>query len=446
MTDTQNQNPDQATPPQDDRPTLSQHKQSVCKKLNQIFTTPLMNERLMKMAGGDASRIAKNLTAFLSLITEDKGSGKPPKFLAECSLTSLTICFLESMNMQLPFDSRNLVALKIYDYEAELDISYKGFVNALNRHYKNAFVECKLVFEGDIFESEICDRVAKYTFKPKDPFAIVKPDFSGIRGGYCFFSYTDTDGQTTSRLVFLSITQILANRQRARSKNVWDSDPKAMGEKTCIREGSKLPFAAIDLDVDLEEVDNRHYELEQSDSSSRLKLLMQAQEEVVNGEKPSDGSKEPDKKQPGDDVVSIEGQAPQANALQTDTSLSQEILPPETTKINDETGASPDLSISPVGTIIEGESSVAVETAGANNQQAWDGKSVYTGDNKHAMIDFDNSLQALEYVTSIMKRRKTQKTRLDIIKGNSLLIAQLIRDKHGNAVAELHKLASQGDK
>ncbi len=127
----------------------------------------LMQERLLKMVGGDSSRLAKYLTAFLSVITEDDGSGKEgsKKWYCQCSLSSLVTCFIGSVNMHLPFDSRQLVSMVIYDWEAELDISYKGFVNALNRAYSNAFVECKLVFEGDVFTSKITDRVASYNYE-----------------------------------------------------------------------------------------------------------------------------------------------------------------------------------------------------------------------------------------------------------------------------------------
>ncbi len=287
--------PEQAAPKQ---MTLQEHKKYVCSQLTKIFTGDLMNERLMKMAGGDASRVAKNLTAFLMVITEDDGGTKNnKKYYCQCSLSSLTRCFLESMNMQLPFDSRKLVSMIIYDWEAELDISYKGFINALNRFYKDAFINMKLVFDGDIFETAEGPRTAEYKHIPKDAFAVVTEDFKGIRGGYCFFSYTDLDGGKTSRIVWLSKTQILANKNRAQTNYVWKSDPKPMAEKTMIREAAKLPFAAIDLDFDMEAVDNRHYALDKPTTENRLKLLMEAQEEVVHGEKPKEP--EPVDKKPG---------------------------------------------------------------------------------------------------------------------------------------------------
>lgn len=264
-------------------PTIAQEKKRVCEKLTKLFTSPMMNERLMRMAGGDASRVAKNLTSFLSIITQDSGSGKPKKYYYQCSIASLSMCFLESMNMQLPFDSRQLVSMVIYDWEAELDISYKGFVNALNKHYRDAYVDAKLVFEDDEFSCEDTPGKAVFRHVAKNPFRTVEKDFKGIAGGYCYFSYTTDSGELISRIIRMSRADILKVRSKAKTTSVWDDFPKAMGEKALIRQGSKLPFAAIDLDIDIEEVANKHFILDKPESANRLELLMKAQNEVVNG-------------------------------------------------------------------------------------------------------------------------------------------------------------------
>lgn len=283
----QGQAQEQPKPQDPPQRTVEDWKRTVCAQLDKIASSERMAERLLKMAGGDASRVEKNFTAFKAVIMQDDGGTGQKKYFYQCSIPSLWSCFVESMNMQLPFDSRRLVYMIIYEkqngLEAELDIDYKGFINALNRHYKNSFVECKLVFEKDVFNAEIKDRTAQYVYKPADAFAIVDKDFKGIKGGYCFFSYTDTDGKYTSRLVFLSRTQLLANKGAARTKKVWEAHPKAMAEKSCIREGSKLPFAAIDMDVDIEEVANRHYQLDKPEGTDALRMLLSAQQEVVHG-------------------------------------------------------------------------------------------------------------------------------------------------------------------
>lgn len=265
-------------------PTIQQAKKQVCDRLNKIFTSPLMQERLLRMAGGDASRVAKNLTAFLSVITQDDGgSANNKKYYYQCSIQSLVTCFLESMNMQLPFDSRKLVSMVIYDWEAELDISYKGFVNALNKHYRDAYVDAKLVFKDDLFECEESGGKVVFRHVAKDNFRTVNKNFDDIVGGYCYFSYSLASGEKVSRIVRMTRDDILKVRSKAKTKNVWDEFPSEMGIKAIIRRGSKIPFAAIDLDVDIEEVANRHYALDKPGDGDRLKLLMQAQEEVVHG-------------------------------------------------------------------------------------------------------------------------------------------------------------------
>jgi recombinational DNA repair protein RecT len=427
-----------ATQPEQKLPTIGQIKKMTCDKLTKIFTSDLMQERLLKMVGGDASRLTKYLTAYLSVITEDDG-GTSKKFYAQCSISSLVTCFLGSVSMHLPFDSRKLVCLIIYDWEAELDISYKGFVNALNRAYSNAFVECKLVFENDIFIPKINDRIASYQFEPADAFRAIDKDFTGIRGGYCFFSYTDTDGEKTSRLVFLSKEQILANRRRAKTKYVWDSDPKAMGEKTCIREGAKIPFAAIDMEVDIEEVANKHFTLGKSDSQARLENLIKAQEDIVNEPvepKPTEPPAEDKEPEPTSDPRPT----PPATPACDESYPEVDVLPErEESPAHAAQGTVSDAAFVEVpATVPQKEPEQDKEPA------AWDGKTLYTGTATPAVKDFENSQAAVLYLKKIMEARKHKQTRKKLIEGNSALIAAIIRDGHGAMVMELHQLADQG--
>lgn len=280
--------------PRVELPTIAKAKQNCCARLTRVLTTPLMNERLMKMAGGDASRVAKNLTAFLSVITQhDGGSRDNKKYYHQCSLQSLTTCFLESMNMQLPFDSRQLVSIVIYDWEAELDISYKGFVNALNKHYRDAYVDAKMVFTDDLFECEESGGKVVFRHVAKDAFRTVDKNFTNVAGAYCYFSYALESGETISRIVRMSRDDIIKVKSKAKTQNVWNDFPSEMGIKAVIRRGAKMPFAAIDLDIDIEEVANRHYALDKPGTDDKLKLLMQSQEEAKNG--PDTQTSEPNK-------------------------------------------------------------------------------------------------------------------------------------------------------
>lgn len=448
--------------------TLLDDKLDTCRKLQGIFSNPLMDERLMKMAGGDASRVAKNLTAFLSLITEDEGTGKAgaKKFFCYCTITSLTTVFLESMNMGLPFDSRKLVSIIIYDNQATLDISYKGFLNALNRHYTDAFVECKLVFEGDHFESEIADRTAKYVYKPKNPFAVVTDSFEGILGGYCFFSYTDKDGGKTSRLVFLSRAQILKNKSRAQTDYVWKSDPKAMAEKTCIREGSKIPFAAIDLDIDVEGVDNRHYKLEGNDTSGRIAKLLEAQEGVLNNAPPKPKADEPppaegavdkagkeavpegaeptDKhQQPASaGVATVDGGEDSAGfALSGEEGVKKPI-----TDADFEEMSTPDTAPRAVDAPQTHQVTPVNHQVEASNHQVdpiWDSRTIYMGEGKTIEKEFNTS-SAFVYLKKVMSARNTKASRQALFDGNHLLMEALKNNNQAAAVDDLLKLVEQG--
>lgn len=411
---------------------VGQMKSLVCKKLTQIFSSPLMEERLMKMAGGDASRVAKNLTSFLSVITQHDG-GQRKIYYHQCSLQSLTMCFLESMNMQLPFDSRNLVSMIIYNYEAELDISYKGFIYALTKHYSNAYLDAKLVFEDDEFTCEESGGKAVFFHKATKPFRAVPPDFAGIAGAYCYFSYTTADGCAISRIVRMSQEDILKIKSKAKTQAVWNEFSSEMAIKAVLRRGSKIPFAAIDLDVDIEEVANKHFVLDAPSTGNRLAALMKAQEEVVTGTPAApepEGNAAPDSA-PSDvggvAAAKVEDDAPTPPIYTTGAPVEADSVPKTISEADFEDVTPP-----------------ATEVTEKKTTEVWDGKTLFVGDGKHTVKDFDGAAAALVYLKKVIAARNHKKSRRAIINENPLLIAALIKTGQGGAVADLHKLADEG--
>lgn len=470
----QDKAPDAPTPPNPELPTVAQAKKHCCDKLTKIFTSELMNERLMKMAGGDASRVAKNLTAFLSLITQDDGGpiGKK-KYLMECSISSLTTCFLESMNMQLPFDSRQLVSIVIYDYEAELDISYKGFINALCKHYQNAFVDAKVVFLEDKFSCKESGGKVVFEHEQADPFVKVDPLMKNVRGAYCYFTYTHDNGEKVERMVRASKDDLWTIRSKAKTKNVWDEFTGEQILKAIIRRASKIPFAAIDLDIDIMEVANKHFQLEDH-GPDRIKRLMQSQEEVVNG-KPSEekkdnvvaneqakkdmgtskesanniGNVEPENKitdnesRQKQEVQSVDDSSKDVNKTQhpqTGTPAQDKSLLGDQQKTTQPTSNDKSEKI----TDAEFTETVSAEKTPLDTN-LWDGKSVYTGAGKSVSKQFVDANAALVYVKRIISQHKTKVSRIEIIKGNPLLVAALIKSGAGEEVSALHQLADQGE-
>lgn len=466
---TQNQNPHNEQP-QQEHITIAQAKRLCCEKLTKIFTSPMMNERLMKMAGGDASRVAKNLTAFLTLITQHDGGSSDPskkKYYHQCSVSSLTTCFLESMNMQLPFDSRQLVSMIIYDWEAELDISYKGFVHALNRYYQDAFVDTKIIMDGDDFTCEEEPEKVTYKHKAKNPFAHVNSKMEGVLGCYCYFAYTLSDGRRVQRIVHVPKADLLLMRSKAKSKNVWDEWTSQQIIKSTIRRASKIPFAAIDLDIDIEEVDNRHFKLEAPGGDTRLKLLMQAQEEVVHG-KPEpvadaaideNSSTEQDKKEP-EEKASVSNAPTESNDEKTDEKESDPSALPDQKQGDSANKVSP---IPPAGNehptentgkdkgSIHADGGTAGKIIDATYEETkpaepnlWDGKTVYVGDGKTAVKEFASAQAAAIYLKRVVSQRKHKESRQEIIKGNKMLIFVLLKDGNQAVVDELNALAEGG--
>ena len=431
---------------------ITEMKRSCCNKLTEVFSNDLMQKRLRGMVGGDESRVAKNFAAFLAEIMSDDGGNKDNrKYLAQCTISSLTMCFLESMNMQLPFDSRKLVSLVIYAnqatgfLEAELDISYKGFINALNKHYANAYVDAKLVWEDDLFEYEEADRKASYKFKPAKGFRTVTKDFKGIAGGFCYFSYTTANGEPISRLVMMSKDDILHIKSKAKTKYVWDDFPSEMGIKALIRRGAKIPFAAIDLDMDIEEVANKHYELDKPSTSSenRIALLRAAQAGINDPEpKPEPEEEKKPEDESGEKVDGSQDTVP-FNEVETQPTTIDGDTPPAVQEISDaDFEEVPNATPAPAPSNTAAPQPASQPSSGA---PIWDGKTIYMGDGKQTSKEFSSSVQAMVYLKKVISTRKHTKSRKEIIDGNSLLIGALIRDGRGAEVSELHKLADQGE-
>jgi hypothetical protein len=437
--------------------TLAERKAAIGRAISKTLTQPLMEERLMKMAGGDASRVAKNLTAFLTLIQQDDGSGQPKKYLCDCSVASLVMCFLESVTMQLPYDSRKLITPIAYDGVAENDISYKGFVNSLSKHYRDAYVDAKIIMVGDEFECEEMPECVSFRHKRINNFAQVSKDMKEVAGAYCYFSYLKSTGETVQRIVQIGKQDLLIIRSKAKTTKVWDEFTSEQILKSIIRRAAKLPFAAIDLDIDIEEVDNRNYELNKPTGNLRLQQLMEAQQEQVNEDK---GDKNPQPKMDGtvgDSAGTPAGEnadaKPEAPAEAAKEGFQDGVVsdPAQKKPENDDKAQSPAVQRETVTDATyeevtghldnqpEGDSDHSANTSGA-----WDGSTVYVGDGKRARKDFATPQTALVYIRKVISQRKTKKSRQDIIDGNSLLIGAVIKGGNKEVVNELTKLANEG--
>jgi recombinational DNA repair protein RecT len=468
-------NQQQAEPPISEGQRIRDRKRKVIDTLQDKFYQPVWRERLMKICGQDESRIMKALNSFITYIMNDDGGKEDRKaYIADCTLASISTAFLEAFQMGIEVGGgRDHAYLVNYAGQCDLDISYKGFVFALNKHFDNAFVDARCVFEGDSFECEITDMTATYTHKPKDAFA---QTWDKMRGCFCYFSYTLRDGGgKVSRLIMIprgadaktpdSLEMI---RSKAKGSWAWKDFPFEQSKKSTIRRAAKIPFAAIDFgdeDVNPETVDNRHFQIEGEGSGNKLQLMMDKHREMLEDEKPDEPKKDG---KPAQGAAGASAGADEAGAKGADdqpqgqqhpaadpaagavASEAGEISLEENERrfaeiSEDDFGKDDGKTIEhapvgdPAGQVIEGK---AVDvTPGAT---VWDGQTLIIGGKSQAK-DFASSLQAKVYLQKVLSQRKHKASRLAIIAENPLLIAALIKDGQGNAVTELHQLADKGE-
>lgn len=281
-----NKKPDNKQEEQPRTLTIKEQKAEVCRKLMDKFNSPAMRDRLVHLAGGDESLVIANLNSFLTVITNDEGAGKwdDKKFICQASLSSLSLCFMESMQLGIPIDRRGLVHIVLYNWQAELEIDYKGFIYYLNRHYTEADFDIKLVFKGDHFKYWSDSGDDKYEYKQGPERKI--NNYGEVEWAFFFMTYIK-NGRERSKIEVMDKRELDLVRSKAKTKNVWDEWTGEMYKKAVCRRACKLPLAAVD-EAGIEAVDNKNFQLEHTGSVDRLQNLIEKQKELTNEEQPKD--------------------------------------------------------------------------------------------------------------------------------------------------------------
>lgn len=452
---------------------IRERKKKVVETLTGKFNEEVWRERLLKICGGDESKIMKSLNSFLAYILNDDGGKKDQKvYIADCTLASISTAFLEAFQMGIEVGGgRDHAYLVNYAGNCELDISYKGFVYALNKHFDNAFVEARCVFQGDKFLPRITDEAATYEFVP-DPTNIANESWERLQLCFCYFSYTErASGRKISRLIWIprgadakTPDSLAMIRSKAKGSFAWADFPFEQCKKSTLRRASKIPFASIDFgdeDVSPETIDNRHFELENGDSSNRLRLMMDKHREMLEDEKP-DEPRGDGKPAQGATVSPTGGEAHQSDPqhqaqpgpadagakASTAGAAGGETIEASYQEISDADFGEP-------GPVIDSAPAPAPAPAPAAQAEVatlpkqeqpteWDGKTLIIG-GKHQQNDFPSPGAAAVYLKKVIGARKHKKSRLDIINENPLLIKALIRSGQQAMIDDLHKLASKGE-
>lgn len=470
----------QAQQPQEPQQTeaerIQARKRHVINALQTKFSEAIWVDRLLKICGGDESRIMKSLNSFLNYILNDDGGGEKgkKKYIADCSISSICSSFLEAFQMGIEVGGgRDHAYLVNYAGQCELEISYKGFVYALGKHFDNPFVVAENVFEGDEFKCQITDSQATYSHIPKDPFS---KSWEKLKGCYCYFSYTQRDNkERVSRIVNIQKTGpdgLETIRSKAKGSFAWNDFPFEQTKKSTLRRAIKIPFAEIDFgdeEINPENVDNKHFQLEGgSDPNERLKLLMDKQREMLREDDPKEQKKltketpkednkvqEIDPKADGE-VIPPEAQKskPEDNQTSHVTDVQDDNFPPyddiDNAEFSDPEDDRPIIENKPaseakVGTesALDSQDQTAAKPAPNEDSDEWDGKTLIIA-GRVQKSDFPSANSALVYLKKVMNSRNHKETRKKLIEENPKLIAALIKSGQGSAIQELHKIADQG--
>lgn len=421
--------------------TIGERKRYVINKLTELFQKDAWNEKLLLIAGGDEGRIQRALHSFCANIASDDGGGpkaNPQKFIADCSLSSLSAAFIEAFQMGIEVGGgRDHAHLIAYGAQCELEITYKGFVYALSQHFEDPFVIADVVMKDDEFSCAITDDTATYTHKVADSFDLSE---ANIKGAYCYFSYTQKDSKKkVSRIVRASKADIDTIRSKSRGSFAWKDFLIEMIKKSMLRRAAKIPFASIDFaefEVNPEEVDNRHFLLEGNNASGsdRLKRLVERQTELLTDKE--EGITPPP---PTPDPASSPAPdpAPADTPPPADTVIDGEVLPPDqgdpqyqdisSADFEADSGAGDDKAATPPAAKVE-----------------WDRQTVQLLQGKKIEQQFATVEEAVQTLRDEMLKRKLPRDRKKLIDMNILLIAAAIRDGLGEVVEELHKLSDNG--
>ena len=442
-------------------------KQMVCAELMKKFSESLWQERLLKIANGDVSFVAKALNSFVATLANDEGieqkdTGGLRKYIADCSISSIAQAFLLSFQMGLEVGGgRDHCHLVNYDNQCDLEVSYKGFAYALHKHFDNAFLIADCIFEGDLFECEVTDNSATYKFKPANAF---NRDVAKFLGVFCYFSYTIANGEKVSRLVRVAKADVEMAKSKAKGSWAWKDFYFEMALKVAYRRASKIPFASIDFsddEINPEVVDNKHYQLAApAGGSGNLQALIQAQRELIHDIKQEDSQKEnradvsvdggsvaESEPKQGVDVIPQESQLAEPVVAQDDVDYTAEAAGADDSQGE---GASVDLyggSDDEVpGTVDDiSEPRPTDEEGQGVEPEGWDGKTIYTDKGKATQKEFDGSGQAIAYLRRLIAQRKTKASRVMLIEVNSALIDAAVATDGDIVRTMLDRLASHGE-
>lgn len=233
---------------------------------NTLERSPLLKEVLGK----------KKDKYILNILSEiSKSASDPKKDLTKCTPESIITAIKQASDLNLEVDARQHCHLIKYGNKATIQIGYRGYIYAIKRAYPDANIDCKLVYEGDVFTLEKEGDTTKYKLEIKDPFG--KRD--KIIGGFCYISYTVKD-RLISFCETMSIEEINRVKNCAKGDFIWKSWFEEKAKVAIIKRACKVHFVGINEIANITEFDNQDYDFDQP--------TIKEQQEAINSTQASE--------------------------------------------------------------------------------------------------------------------------------------------------------------
>jgi phage RecT family recombinase len=219
----------------------------------QLIENNLNNSTLLKSELG--ANHSKYVISVLNEIRKTIGDDK--KDLSKCTPLSIESAIKQACDLQLEIDGRQHCHLIKYGSNATLQIGYRGFIYAIKRAYPDANIDCKLVYEGDLFVVKSEGDTTTYSLEISNPFA----PRDKIIGGYCHISYT-LGGRLVSFCETMSLAEINKIKGKAKQDFIWKEWFEEKAKVAIIRRACKIHFSGIQQIEKITEFDNQDYDLE----------------------------------------------------------------------------------------------------------------------------------------------------------------------------------------
>jgi len=224
------------------------------------LTDTSVQQLLKKAAVFTSSQAATNIAGVNSdlykngiiyALANSKKSKKTGKSARDCTPASIAMCWLASVQLQLPFDTRGLIYLVPYGKEAAISVSYKGLIVLAKRSNPDILnIEAIPVGKDVAAEVKIIKTATSDNYELPVKITGNQYKYDDIVGCLSVIHYRG--GQ--SRVMFVPKSDIDLMKKSSKFGTLWNNWPMEMVKKSTIKRHLKIEaLPDVQLAIDKEE-------------------------------------------------------------------------------------------------------------------------------------------------------------------------------------------------